>query len=275
MNSYHPKIKLTIETNPKKFLDIMITINNGRVHTNIYRKCTKLPTHWSSRVPKRYKRNAITGDLHRSKRISSNLKEEVSLIRSKYQNAGYPKRFTESTINQFLVPKENESFLIPPSLFEEKKPFLLLELPFCELNEKVSKTFLKKFHSFTNNKYDMAIKWITRKVKNLFPLKGKNKHPACKIYKGVCSCGEEYIGETKRNVSIRWREHEKLNGTCEPLKHLQHYPEHSFTWSILSMASIHDRTRKNLEASFIALLRPSLNDQLNSNVLNLFRNGVT
>ena len=43
--------------------------------------------------------------------------------------------------------------------------------------------------------------------------KSKNSHPSYVIYKD--KCGEEYIGETERNVEKRWSEHnnptEKLN----------------------------------------------------------------
>ena len=35
----------------------------------------------------------------------------------------------------------------------------------------------------------------------------RNSHPSCKIYKGVCSCGETYIGKTIRNVEERCSEH--------------------------------------------------------------------
>ena len=37
----------------------------------------------NSKTPKRYKRNTINGDLHRSKRISSNFDEEIPLIKKK------------------------------------------------------------------------------------------------------------------------------------------------------------------------------------------------
>ena len=40
-------------------------------------------------------------------------------------------------------------------------------------------------------------------------------------------------------------------------------------------APVHNSMRKNLEASFIALGRPSMNEQINSKKLLLFRNGVT
>ena len=40
-------------------------------------------------------------------------------------------------------------------------------------------------------------------------------------------------------------------------------------------ASTNNRERKNLEASQIALKRPSLNNKLETKLLHLFRNGVT
>ena len=53
----------------------------------------------------------------------------------------------------------------------------------------LSKHFIKKFYKFTNNTFDVRIKWLMQKVKNLFRVKDKPLHLACKIYKGVCSCG--------------------------------------------------------------------------------------
>ena len=66
---------------------------------------------------------------------------------------------------------------------------------------------MKKFDVFTDNEYEIRIRRITEKVKQLFKLK-RNPHPSCMIYKGACSCQESYIGETIRKVQIRWQEHE-------------------------------------------------------------------
>ena len=35
--------------------------------------------------------------------------------------------------------EDDVSVIIPPNLFDEKKPFLLLEVPYCEINEIASK----------------------------------------------------------------------------------------------------------------------------------------
>ena len=168
-----------------------------------------------------------------------------------------------------------DSYIIPPNLFEEQKPFILIEIPFCERNENKSKDFIRKFHEFTDSKFKISIKWITKKVKSFFPLKDKNMYPSCKVYQGVCTCTENYIGETERNTVTRWREHNNPTHDSEPAKHLRNNLSHSFNWLIIASASKNKRTRKNLEALYIALLRPSLNDQVNSNKLVLFRNGIT
>ena len=45
----------------------------------------------------------------------------------------------------------------------------------------LSKHFIKNFYKFTNNTFDVRIKWLTQKVKNLFRVKDKSLHLACKI----------------------------------------------------------------------------------------------
>ena len=59
-----------------------------------------------------------------------------------------------------------------------------------------------------------------KNVKSLFPLKNRNLHVLCNIYKGVCNCGETYIGETIRNVEERWSEHHSADNKPEPAKHM-------------------------------------------------------
>ena len=55
MNNHHPNIQLTIEVNPKVFLDTALEINGSSYEQSLHRKDTKLPNHWTSKVPKRYK----------------------------------------------------------------------------------------------------------------------------------------------------------------------------------------------------------------------------
>ena len=49
------------------------------------------------------------------------------------------------------------------------------------------------------------------------------------IYEGQCSCDFRYIVETKRNVEVRWKEHEDPTGKSEPAKRLIESAFHKFT----------------------------------------------
>ena len=84
-----------------------------------------------------------------------------------------------------------------------------------------------------------------------------------------------YVGATKRNVEVRYLEHNHLSAKSAPSKYLNQNINHMFTWSVICSAPKIDRTRKNLEAFYIAIMRPNLNEQCESNVLTLSRNGIS
>ena len=91
----------------------------------------------SSDIPKRYKRNAISVELHWWKQILSNLDKEVQIIKSKSKPVGYPLSFTDNVIRTFqekniddqnnVVDNYHES-LIPLYLFEVNKCVILSKL---------------------------------------------------------------------------------------------------------------------------------------------------
>ena len=58
-----------------------------------------------------------------------------------------------------------KDFYSPPNLLEEQKPFILIEIPFCD-----------KFLEFTN-KFKISIKWITKKSDKVFSIKGQKYVP--------------------------------------------------------------------------------------------------
>ena len=81
LNNYHPKIKLTIEINSPNFLDTEIIISNNEVVTSVHRKESKLPVPWESKVPKHRKRNSLLGELHGAKKISSNFRKKLKILK--------------------------------------------------------------------------------------------------------------------------------------------------------------------------------------------------
>ena len=120
---------------------------------------------------------------------------------------------------------------------------------------------MKKVDYFTKNNFDIAISWETRKIQTLFHLKAKKLYPVCKIYYGVCKCGEDHRGKTKRNTITRWSEYENATKDSDPARHLNKRMNHVFTWKILCHASKKTDIHKNLEAMFVVQLKPYLNKQ--------------
>ena len=91
----------------------------------------------------------------------------------------------------------------------------------------------------------------------------------------VCICGETYIEETSREVEARWKEENTPSDKLNPSKKINSHFDHIFTWSIICNAPTNKFKRKIIEACYIATNKPTLNDQLDSDLLHLFRNGIT
>ena len=79
-----------------------------------------------------------------------------------------------------------DSFIISSRLFDEDKPFILIDISFCEKNKKKSKDFIKQFHHFTNGKCLNNISYFNKldykQSKMFISIKRQEQIPACKIY---------------------------------------------------------------------------------------------
>ena len=111
---------------------------------------------------------------------------------------------------------------------------------------------MRQLLNLKGSKFELQIKWITRKTKCL--------HAACKICHGVYT----------------WRE------TCryavrqiELFKALNSNLTQHFYWSVICNAPFKKFTHKILEVCFIALLMSTVNDDIESNLMHLFKNGIT
>ena len=161
--------------------------------------------------------------MHRARKISSNFQLETARIKAKFSKAGFPHKVIENTINNFN--NVDEELVIPRWFFDERKT-IAINLPFSNKNEHFSKKFCEKLEFYTNGKVKFNIICLTRKIKSLFKIKGNVKHLSCVIYQRICSCGNNYIGETIRNAVTRIDEHEQPNGKPEPSRHLKNNPGH-------------------------------------------------
>ena len=80
LNRYHDNIKLMTEEKPTKFLDTEVVRHKSTIRTKVYRRSENFPIHWSNKIPLIYNHNIITGELHRAKKIASNLNNENKKI---------------------------------------------------------------------------------------------------------------------------------------------------------------------------------------------------
>ena len=222
LKSFYEKITFTVENNLRKFLDTQLLLEKKKKKTEVYCTANKFALHWKLQIPNRYKRNSINGDLYRSRRINANFYHEENKIRNKFLTAGY------SIINDF-ESKEHD-LMISSFLFNslESKPIVLIDIPFCNKNEKVSKQLLEKLKTSNKVRYDFTTVWKTKKVRQLLHLKEKNTYPSCSSSYLVCSCKEIYTGETRRNIVSRWNGNEKPNKVSEPAKHLFQHHDYVF-----------------------------------------------
>ena len=131
--------------------------------------------HWSSKIRIRYKRNGITGELHRAKRIANYFNFEVKRITKKFSSADFPGNFIKNAIEYFSKNKDDNIF--PEWQFDEQK-LIILRLPFSQSNEK----FTKNLVIFTNNKCKFNIVWNTRNIRSLFQIKDNVKQYSCIIF---------------------------------------------------------------------------------------------
>ena len=83
-NNNHPNMKYKVEVKPEIFLDTKTVYSNDVITTEVKRNDRKLPVHWSSKVPKWYKSNAIISDLNRATRIASFPADEIPKIKQNF-----------------------------------------------------------------------------------------------------------------------------------------------------------------------------------------------
>ena len=69
LNCYHTNIKLTLEENPRKFLDTETIRKNNTISTKVFTKLKKFPVHWRSKIPANYLSQRIQNVLNISKNI--------------------------------------------------------------------------------------------------------------------------------------------------------------------------------------------------------------
>jgi len=191
----------------------------------------------------------------------------------------YPKNFIKDKIEYARKGKRKDIGVMDEELY--------LSLTYTsERCSKIHENLLRIFKTFIP-KFRIIISWKTVRIQNIISKKLKPRqsvdNPPATIYQFTCDCKSAvYIGETKRHLETRIKEHGK---TTEPTEIGSHLPrceayqkeflnQHKYNqnaankfkflkshFKILRRNQFDYHNRKFTEGYFIHLLNPSLNKQ--------------
>ena len=215
LNSRHRNMHFTYEVeegNKLPFLDVLISREEDRFSTSIYRKPTfsGLYTNFNSFISENYKKGLIYCLLFRLFNLTVDWKkfhDEVQFLREIFCKNHYPSHFVDQCIKVFLTKK-----MKPEIKASVEKQKLIISLPFLgkysnDLKRKISALASK--HLKPNFKVEVI--WNSRRrLCNFFSFKDRlPMHLRSNIlYRFTCNgCNSIYLGKTKRHFLVRAYEH--------------------------------------------------------------------
>ncbi|XP_054709828.1 uncharacterized protein LOC129219457 [Uloborus diversus] len=202
LNSIDPCIQFTIEMETDSslsFLDVFITKSNDEFMTSVFRKpfAVTLPPHKCSSHPPNQKLASFKAFVFRALNIcssSNSLSAELSYLKAVAFDRGYSPSIIDSIYNKFIKPSHSEKVSASSASYTIVLPY------YPKVSHQVAK-ILKKFG------FDTAFSPVNKiKFTNLKdPI---DCHSNWGIYSISCKCGLGYVGQTKRALKHRLKEHE-------------------------------------------------------------------
>ena len=215
INSRHANMNFTFEienNNCLPFLDILISRENNRFNTTVYRKPTfsGLYSNFSSFMPMLYKKGLLKTLFHRAFMICCDwdrFHSEVSFLKKTFRKNKFPTNFIEKIIREFL----NKIFINKPIYAHVPKKDIFMSLPFLGHESFLIKKRLNKLFSiyYPQCKLNLVFKCNYR-LRNCFTFKDKipNYIRSHLLYSYSCGrCKSAYIGKSKRHFFVRVNEH--------------------------------------------------------------------
>ena len=183
------------------FLDVTVTNNrSGSYDFKIHRKdaITNVQLKPSSSIDPRLFQGVFKGFLVRALRICSTqyLEDEIQFLVDVFVENGHDRRMLEKIVETYRTPRDSSRTITHANII--KIPWIPV------LGPKLRKIYRKQGLKvvFTSSS---SLKNILCNHKSKLP---PNSHPG--VYKVDCKCGQiAYVGETKKRISSRIKEHEK------------------------------------------------------------------
>ena len=239
LHSFNPRLEFTVETATNieengRALKFIPVLDIGVVwdpvgswgYTRVYRKPTtsEIVMPWDDFGPTDWKTGTLIGFIRRAYTHSSDhmvMHEELQRITRQFRNVGYPAWLIHDKINNTLgrlLHKANPDHYPNPDFrkdpLELPPKWSVLFLPWSGVA--AGKIVNKIRKSLPREKSRVSIAYTTTRLRDLLPRYSSCTPPENKIlfssdvvYKYTCSCGQVYIGETKRRLAVRINEHSK------------------------------------------------------------------
>ena len=287
LNSLHPNITFTIECECPfgkiSFLDLFIIKDyfNEKILVQVYRKPTHsgVYSHFTSFLPDRFKRQALTSLLERAYKICSQelLHREFDNLKRMFMSNGYNEEFISRTIKEFLERKSKDKVIF----YGPEKYKIYISLPYLgDVSAKIRGNITSCLSRIKCGSLKLVYTDTFSRLGDWFNFKDRQPSHMVSgaVYKLSCSCGLIYVGESGKCIFSRFKEHCKTNGKNLTTfgKHLKSSPtcHVDFDTSVKILAkSHHISTRKTIESLFIQEHKDDpniLNEMYSSKKLFLF-----
>ena len=269
------------------FLDVLLTRHNNTISTSVYRKpsFTGLGINFLSFIPDIFKSNSIKTLLYRCYALCSDwtsFDHEINFLTNFFVNNGFPLHIIHNTIKTFLNNKFSPTST-PPL---DKSNTQYIKLPYYGyLSFSIRKRLQHLFRQAYPDTKFMFIFTNPHTIGSLF--KTKDSLPLDLIsnivYQFICPhCKMGYVGETVRNLSLRFAEHKGVsartgraissppNSSIRSHSELHNHPFSLDDFSIL-LRSRSPLDLTTLESLYIKHLSPELNSHISSRPLYMFK----
>nr|XP_060615668.1 uncharacterized protein LOC132765391 [Anolis sagrei ordinatus] len=233
LNSIHPNIQFTMEKENEgrlPFLDVLVIRKpDQQLGHTVYRKPTHTDRylHKNSNHHPSQKRSTIKALADRAQRICEPhlLQDELNHLNWALQANGY----STSDIRRAARPRTSHESK------DEDPPRGKVFLPYIKgTTDRIGK-LMRKHNIQTICKPTKKIQQMLRSAKDK-----RDPLTSAGVYRIPCSCGQVYIGTTKRSAQTRIKEHERHCRLLQPEKsaiaeHLMNQPGHSILFENTEM----------------------------------------
>lgn len=209
INGINPKIQFTVEREDEKknlpFLDVMLgRRQDGTLSHTVYRKKTNTNRYLNAKSHHHpcHKKSVLHSLITRSRRLTDadHLPDELNYLRKIFENNGYSSKEISRAMN-----------FIPTSQIERKRSISTAIIPYASgITDKIGR-MLKKHNIETIYTPDNKLQGQFRTIKDKIPMEN------CGVYQIPCECGLVYIGQTKKALSERLKQH-KYHEKCKNSK---------------------------------------------------------